>query len=1311
MKRTLPLFFLLILFSALHTQAQNAETHYIAPSPWQYWSDANEIVVSTQEAGPLSVELKKSDGTPLTTLSVTAAAPVSYRFVGNPVTTPRNNTNTNYNDRGLIVTATGPVAINMRNIASDAPGTSVTNIKGNASLVSFGNEGLGLSFRLGYYRSSYTGISGGAPLYAVMAVQDATVVSLNGVVLTTLNAGQSRLFTAPMGALLSADKAVVANTGTYGDTPQACEGNGEDGSVDQIAPVNKLGMLYMLVRGNGTAGTGPNHPEQSTIIASQANTIVNVINYNAAGTQISTATYNLANAGSYVSIHHGDAATIYSSSFVNADKPVVVYSATAVDCESDVSTVLPIGGCAGSTKITTRKFISYNNTNLSYFGYTILESATEPVFINGANMEVVTGISRIQIGTTGFYMIRFTNATIGNPVVIKITSAARMTTSIIQQGEGFSMSGFFSAFNDSPSPPTEVISPDMCQTTLSTTAGLEPYQWYLDGVAIPGATAETYDIQASGNYTVIGTRSCGLTAPSAPVFVNHTTCIDLEVQKEVAAVAGNQATFLITAVNNGTNADTNVVVTDLLPSGYTFVSATPSVGTYSATTGLWTIGNLAVNSPVTLVVVATMNATGDFVNIATITGTNPDPDPANNTAQAIAHLSSMSLTKAASQLVYYNEGEVVAYNLVLTNTGQTQLTAVTVTDTNADAGSINPGVIPVLVPGQAVTVTATHTITAADVLAGFVSNQATVTGQSPDAQAITTISDDPSTPALLDSTLVTVTTTADLVTVKTNNQTVYVPGSTVTYTITITNNGPSNAHDIQVADALPAGITQMSWTGNGTGGTGALSDVIPMLANGSSSTYTVSIEVPDSYTGNLVNTVNVTSPTLDPDPSCPQCTDTDVQCTGPAVGTPQPLLVCDAGVQDGLAEVDLSQKSNEITAGNAALQVLYYEDATAQANGTPIADAQHFTTTIPNSQTLIVEVIDAVGCKSYTTLEIQVIGSPAPLPPLVKDSCNVNQNSFDLTVYAGALLGTQPALTLAGYFTTLTNAQNGSPAITTPNAYTITGTNATIYVRIENATGCYTVRELRITSIPPIVVDLEDSYPVCLDANGNVMQNATIDTGFPAAGYTFEWRYNGQLMTQNGPMISVSAGGNYAVTIFSPYGCPSATATTTVVVSSGPETFTAAVVSGYFSDDATIQAVATGTGDFVYWLDNGPEQYNNYFHQVSSGLHEVHVKDAQGCGHTLTVRVMVIDYPKYFTPNGDGYHDHWNIWSLRDQKAAIIYIFDRYEKLITAIKPSGAGWDGTFNGQPLPSTDYWFKVIFTENQTQREFKAHFSLVR
>jgi gliding motility-associated-like protein len=153
------------------------------------------------------------------------------------------------------------------------------------------------------------------------------------------------------------------------------------------------------------------------------------------------------------------------------------------------------------------------------------------------------------------------------------------------------------------------------------------------------------------------------------------------------------------------------------------------------------------------------------------------------------------------------------------------------------------------------------------------------------------------------------------------------------------------------------------------------------------------------------------------------------------------------------------------------------------------------------------------------------------------------------------------------------------------------------------------------------------------------------------------------------------------------------------------------IVTNYFEDNQVITILATDAGNYLYQLDFGPLQESNVFQNVSSGIHTIKVVDANGCSSPLTKEVMVINYPKFFTPNEDGYNDTWNISGLADQLDSKIYIYDRYGKLLKQIRPRGNGWDGTYNGQALPADDYWFVVEFEENGGAKEFKAHFSLKR
>jgi len=738
MRKKLPkklLFLVLFLFFVFKGNAQYATSHYIAPSPWQYWSNANEIVLTTESTTTVTVTLKKSDGTLLATRTLTSAAPNVYRFAGSPWLLNSNPVNTIQDDRGLIVECTGgKVSVNLRNVASDQASsgggdTNGSTIKGNASLVSFGNEGRGTAFRLGYYRSNFAGIAGfnGAanlPVYSVMAIDDNTQVKLNGANLVLLNKGQSYLFQPTgTGDLLEANKPVVANTGAYTDTPGGCG----DGAVDQMAPVSILGTKYIVVRGSGTAGTGANLPEQSTIIASEENTQVTVTNYAPNGAFINTTTFTLASGGSYRSIHHGDANNRYSSSIIESNKPIAVYSGTAQSCEVDIATVLPVGGCSGSKWTSTSEFKGYNGQVLPYFGFVLVESLTAIVYVNGTNIESTTGNLRFQLGTTGVYLIRFENTQIGNPANITVTSSARMNVGIVQQGGGFSMSGFFSSFNETPALPDVTKDSNGCAINILTAdPGLEPYQWYFEGVLIPGATSQSIIPEKTGNYSITGTRDCGVTGKSAAIYV--AVCGDREVTKTVAnGSAANEVVFTVAAKNNGPNEDRNVVVTDALPSGYTFVSASPSTGTYDQSTGIWNIGNLAVNAAATLNITATIKTIGGVTNTASIKGDNIDLTLTNDSDNATPQ-AELKLVKTARTGVFNKAGDVITYDLVVTNTGKVPVFNINITDANADSGSISPALVTTLLPGASANSTATHTVTLADLIAGKVINSAEAKG-------------------------------------------------------------------------------------------------------------------------------------------------------------------------------------------------------------------------------------------------------------------------------------------------------------------------------------------------------------------------------------------------------------------------------------------------------------------------------------------------------------------------------------------------------------------------------------------------------
>jgi len=112
---------------------------------------------------------------------------------------------------------------------------------------------------------------------------------------------------------------------------------------------------------------------------------------------------------------------------------------------------------------------------------------------------------------------------------------------------------------------------------------------------------------------------------------------------------------------------------------------------------------------------------------------------------------------------------------------------------------------------------------------------------------------------------------------------------------------------------------------------------------------------------------------------------------------------------------------------------------------------------------------------------------------------------------------------------------------------------------------------------------------------------------------------------------------------------------------------------------------------------------------VSAGPHQVQVRDVTGCNEFIITlsEINIFGIPKYFSPNGDGYHETW-IPHFSAQYVDHIYIFDRYGKLLAGFPGAHKGWDGNYNGHALPATDYWFVL---EMKGGGKIKGHFSLIR
>jgi gliding motility-associated-like protein len=237
---------------------------------------------------------------------------------------------------------------------------------------------------------------------------------------------------------------------------------------------------------------------------------------------------------------------------------------------------------------------------------------------------------------------------------------------------------------------------------------------------------------------------------------------------------------------------------------------------------------------------------------------------------------------------------------------------------------------------------------------------------------------------------------------------------------------------------------------------------------------------------------------------------------------------------------------------------------------------------------------------------------------------------------------------------------------------------------------------------------------ICVDKKTNaIIQHYILDSKLNNTDYNFEWFLNGNPIKNNfGNTLETFEKGTYSViAINKNTNCSSlATEATVIETFSNSVTFEINQTNG-FNDDATITIlIQQGNGNYEYQLDNGTFQTSPFFSEVSAGTHAINIRDTNGCNN-LSKEIIVLGYPKFFTPNGDGYNETWNIIGFKPQSNPVIYIYDRYGKLLKQINSSVLGWDGSYNGYPLPSSDYWFKVNFTEDGITKEFKSHFALKR
>lgn len=422
----------------------------------------------------------------------------------------------------------------------------------------------------------------------------------------------------------------------------------------------------------------------------------------------------------------------------------------------------------------------------------------------------------------------------------------------------------------------------------------------------------------------------------------------------------------------------------------------------------------------------------------------------------------------------------------------------------------------------------------------------------------------------------------------------------------------------------------------------------------------------------------------------------------------QILKHCDDN-HDGMYAFDTTNLQNTLLNGLTGVMVTYKDQ-----NGNPLPSPlpNPFSTT---SQTISVVVSNTSvsACNYSTTVQFIVDDLPEAfqIPTFLTTVCDdeidpVSQNgmyAFNTSTFESTILGNQTGM-IVRYFDA-NSIQLPSPL---PNPYNSGTQNLRVEVinPVNPSCSATMVIPLVVNEVPVIALSGEEL--VCSD-NPNFTK--TITAGLldetTIGDYTYTWYLNNNLIIgESNYALTVSLEGIYTVEVRNANGC--VRTRTITVTASDIATITDIEVTD-LSNNNSIVVTVSGQGDYVYSLNNVDFQQSNSFLGLEAGVYTVYVKDLNGCG-IANQEISVLGIPNFFTPNADGYNDYWNIKGVgaKYTSKTTIYVFNRYGKLLKQLSPHSQGWDGTYNGQSVPSDDYWYVIELLDG---RIFKGHFSLKR
>ncbi|MGY8909134.1 MAG: T9SS type B sorting domain-containing protein, partial [Flavobacteriales bacterium] len=464
------------------------------------------------------------------------------------------------------------------------------------------------------------------------------------------------------------------------------------------------------------------------------------------------------------------------------------------------------------------------------------------------------------------------------------------------------------------------------------------------------------------------------------------------------------------------------------------------------------------------------------------------------------------------------------------------------------------------------------------------------------------------------------------------------------------------------------------------------------------------------------------------------------------------LEICDEN-SDGSARNGFSQSIdlNSQTAGILGTQdpnthtVTYHRSLAEARNGdNPLSSP--YSNSTPNRETIFVRIFndDTQCANGISNFDVIVNLEPVFEVPtnlaycdnaLDGDDANGIIQNIDLDSKITEILGAtqSPNDFNVTFHNSQADASAGTNAIISP--YQNTNTTETIFVRIENKNTLCVNDDATFDVIIHTLPDFKVTTPQILCLNDlplNIAAENARDV------YTYIWQdENGTVLnTVSRDNINITTGGTYTVTATTTDGTLCERTENIVVNESNPaileRNFITIIDEGnnIRSEDNLSISIDTitnnlGPGNYQFAVINTDDnsripiigfQEEPLFENLEGGVYQIIVNDKNGCAPDEMLLVSVIQFPKFFTPNGDGKNDTWVVKGANKDfyPNASINIFNRYGKLVVQEPIDSQGWNGMYQGKLLPSDDYWFNITLIPADTTKPTinkKGNFSLLR